>query len=119
MRTLNILILTAASTTLLALPTIAQTSVGVENSPHDFSQMTWNTRKGVCSTCHAAHNTDPKQIVPLWSHATSGAQFIPYTSPSINFTPGMPDGTSLACLSSLPRAVSENCPPATTSVTGW
>jgi hypothetical protein len=99
MRTRNILILTAASTTLLALTANAQTSVGVANSPHDFSQMTWNTRKGVCSTCHAAHNTDPKQIVPLWAHATSGAQFVPYTSPSINFTPGMPDGTSLACLS--------------------
>lgn len=98
MKTLNLLLLTAASATLLALPAISQ-NIGIEGSPHDFSQMTWNTRRGVCSACHSAHNSDPGQRIPLWAHATSAATFIPYTSPSINFTPGMPDGTSLACLS--------------------
>lgn len=99
MKTLNLFVLTAAaSVALLTQPAISQ-NIGVEGSPHDFSQLTWNTRRGVCSTCHAAHNTDPNQLIPLWAHATSSATFIPYTSPSINFVPGNPDGTSLACLS--------------------
>lgn len=76
-------------------------SAGVVNSPHDLSQASWNTRRGVCSPCHQAHNTDPKQLVPLWAHATSSATFRTYTSPTMNATvPGnIVDGASLACLS--------------------
>jgi hypothetical protein len=89
----------------LALPTFtfAAGNIGIEGSVHDFSNKTnntWNTRSGVCSPCHAAHNTDPAQIVPLWSHTTSKAAFTMYSSPTMDATTGTtPDGTSLACLS--------------------
>ena len=81
------------------------TSKGVEGSPHDFSATngtyggTWASRNGVCSPCHAAHNTDPAQIAPLWSHDTSKATFTPYSSPTFNAGPHAPSGVSLACLS--------------------
>jgi len=80
------------------IPTVIQ--AGVVNSPHDMSQASWNTRKGVCSPCHSVHNTDPAQIIPLWNHATSAAAFTMYKSPTIQATMGTkPDGASLACLS--------------------
>jgi hypothetical protein len=87
---------------LLALPRIAEAqsvNKGVAGSPHDFSTNSWNTRKGVCSTCHQAHHTDDSQIVPLWNHKTSTAAFVPYTSPTMNAATGAPGGPSLACLS--------------------
>lgn len=80
----------------------AATNKGVEGSPHDLSQETWNTRKGVCSPCHAAHNTDPNQIAPLWTHATTAASFTMYSSPTFDGKSSQgakPDGASLACLS--------------------
>jgi hypothetical protein len=83
----------------LTASTQAATNKGVEGSPHDFSASDWNTRQGVCSPCHAAHNTDPAQIAPLWTHATSQAAFTPYSSSSMNASVGNPSGTSLACLS--------------------
>lgn len=86
----------------MALPSISRAAInrGVENSPHDFStNSAWNTRKGVCSPCHSAHNTDPAQIAPLWSHATTTGPFTPYTSPTFNAGLHQPDGVSLACLS--------------------
>lgn len=93
MKKLNLLVIGAA----LALPTLAQATI--IGSPHDLSQASWNTRKGVCSPCHSAHHTDPAQLIPLWSHATSTATFTPYTSPTMQATAGQPTGTSLACLS--------------------
>lgn len=93
MRKLTLVIIGAA----LALPTIVQATI--IGSPHDLSQQSWNTRRGVCSPCHQAHHTDPQQLIPLWSHATSTATFIPYTSPTMQATTGQPTGTSLACLS--------------------
>jgi hypothetical protein len=85
----------------LATPTMirAANNIGVEGSPHDLSQDVWNTRKGVCSPCHGAHNTDPQQLIPLWVHATSAATFIPYQSPTMQAAVGQPNGSSLACLS--------------------
>lgn len=101
MNKLNLLLIGAA----LALPTLASaaTNKGVEGSPHDLSSITnnpWNTRNGVCSPCHAAHNTDPAQIVPLWAHQTSVGPFTMYSSPTLQAAmPSSPDGASLACLS--------------------
>ncbi len=86
-----------------ALPVVA--NAGIVGSPHDFSQQTWNTRKGVCTPCHQAHNTDPDQLAPLWAHATSQATFTMYNagtpkSTTLDATMGTrPDGASLACLS--------------------
>src|SRR5437588_59986 len=108
MKSLNLLLVGAA----LAIPTIARAAInkGVEGSPHDFSAATWNTRHGVCSPCHAAHNTDPAQIVPLWSHQTSTGPFTPYSSPTLNASVGTPAGVSLACLSCHDGTLGVNAP---------
>ena len=100
MKTKNILAALAIAG-LLSLPQIVGAAInkGIEGSLHDFSTNSWNTRKGVCSTCHSAHNTDDAQIVPLWTHKTSTATFTPYSSPTLNATVGSPGGASLACLS--------------------
>lgn len=91
----------AVGVSLLALPAMLQaaTNVGIEGSAHDFSLDSWNTRKGTCSACHSAHNTDSAQLVPLWSHATTTSTFTPYGSPTLNAAVGSPSGASLACLS--------------------
>jgi hypothetical protein len=105
MKKSNRLILAAATITLVALPAVSRAqsvNVGVAGSPHDFSTnsiYSWNTRKGVCSTCHAAHNTAEIQVAPLWAHATSTGPFVPYSSPTMTAVVGQPDGVSLACLS--------------------
>src|SRR5262245_41281547 len=110
MKKTNLLPLGLMAAAALALPTIggAAISIGIENSPHDFSTVigtnktstaSWNSRHGVCSPCHSAHHTDDAQIVPLWNHATTTGPFIPYSSPSLNASVGAPDGVSLACLS--------------------
>ena len=111
MKRLNLLMIGAA----LALPTLSRAAInkGIEGSPHDFSgpSFTWNTRHGVCSPCHSAHNTDPAQVIPLWNHQTSTGPFTMYTSPTLNFTPGTaPDGVSLACLSCHDGTVAINAP---------
>jgi hypothetical protein len=86
-----------------AIPAVAQ--AGVINSPHDLSQASWNTRKGVCSPCHQAHNTDKDQIIPLWAHETTKASFTMYNAGTPKSTkldatiPSKPDGASMACLS--------------------
>ena len=101
MITRKILLIALAAAGLLALPRITPAAInkGIEGSVHDFSTNSWNTRKGTCSTCHQAHNTDSAQIVPLWNHKTSTAAFTPYSSPTLNATVGAPNGASLACLS--------------------
>lgn len=85
----------------IALSPVPVMAQGIVNSPHDFSLHSWNTRKGVCSPCHTAHNTDPAQLVPLWAHATTGSTFTPYTSPSMQALDKgqQPSGASKACLS--------------------
>jgi hypothetical protein len=111
MKTLNLLLISAA----LALPTLTRAAInkGVEGSPHDFSgtNYTWNTRQGVCSPCHSAHNTDPAQIAPLWNHQTTVGPFTMYSSPTLNATmPTAPVGVSLACLSCHDGTVGINAP---------
>ncbi|HYG34005.1 MAG TPA: hypothetical protein VEC99_04430 [Clostridia bacterium] len=111
MKTLSLLMLGVT----LAMPAVsrAATSKGIEGSLHDFSDAsyTWNTRRGVCSPCHSAHNTDPAQTIPLWNHQTSTGPFTMYTSPTLNYTPGTaPNGPSLACLSCHDGTVGINAP---------
>lgn len=102
MKTTKLLTIALIGSAVLALPppTRGQNiNKGVANSPHDFSAEAWNTRRGVCSTCHQAHQTDDAQIAPLWNHKTSSATFTPYTSPTMNAAVGTPSGVSLSCLS--------------------
>ena len=105
-----------AGTIALALSTAtwAATSRGIENSVHDLSGESWNTRQGVCSPCHSAHNTDPAQIAPLWSHMTTAESFTMYgsaghESSTLNSSvPTGPGGPSLACLSCHDGVTGEN-----------
>jgi hypothetical protein len=85
---------------LAALPATSM-AVGIKGTVHDLSHATWNTRHGLCSPCHTIHHTDPAQLIPLWTHATTANanNFTPYSSPSLNATVGQPSGVSLACLS--------------------
>jgi hypothetical protein len=102
MKRINLAVLGVAAVALLALPVTSRAAInkGIEGSLHDFStNSSWNTRKGVCSACHSAHNTDANQIAPLWNHATSTGPFTPYNSPTFNAGPHQPSGASLACLS--------------------
>lgn len=114
--TRNRLIGGVAGTIALALSTAswAATSKGIEGSVHDLSAESWNTRQGVCSPCHTAHNTDPAQIAPLWSHMTSAQSFTMYGSPghessTLNAPVAAgPAGPSLACLSCHDGVTGEN-----------
>jgi len=84
----------------ITLPALTA-SATIVGSSHDFSLSSWNTRNGVCSPCHTAHNTDPSQIVPLWAHATTTQTFIPYDSPKMQAIDKkqQPSASSKACLS--------------------
>jgi hypothetical protein len=111
MKKLNLLVIGLA----LTLPTLSRAAInkGIEGSPHDFTgtNYTWNTRHGVCSPCHSAHNTDPAQIVPLWNHQTTTGPFTMYSSPTLNAAmPGTPNGVALACLSCHDGTVGINAP---------
>jgi hypothetical protein len=102
MKRINLAVLGLAVAALLALPAMTQAAdnKGIEGSIHDFStNSSWNSRKGVCSPCHSAHNTDPNQVAPLWNHATTVGPFTPYDSPTFNAGSHQPGGHSLACLS--------------------
>jgi hypothetical protein len=102
MKRTNLAVLGLAAAALLALPVMTRAAInkGIEGSVHDFStNSSWNTRKGVCSACHSAHNTDPNQVAPLWNHATTVGPFTPYDSPTFNAGAHQPSGHSLACLS--------------------
>jgi hypothetical protein len=109
MKTLNKLLVIGVA---LALPIMARgaTSIGIEGSVHDFSTNSWQSRGGVCSPCHQAHNTDAAQIAPLWAHQTSTGPFTPYSSPSMQGSVGTPSGVSLACLSCHDGTIGVNAP---------
>lgn len=113
MKKLNLLLIGAA----LTIPSISKAAVnkGIEGSPHDMSTNSeftvWNTRKGVCSPCHSAHNTDPAQIAPLWNHATTTGPFTMYSSPTLDAAmPATPTGVALACLSCHDGTLGINAP---------
>ena len=70
MKTTNLLPFSLMAAAALALPAISQAaiSIGVENSPHDFSTnstyTSWNTRHGLCSPCHAATPFTSSTVMP-------------------------------------------------------
>jgi predicted CXXCH cytochrome family protein len=82
---------------LLATPVRA----GVVGSKHDF----WvpgggqpGSREGdTCIFCHAPHTETPAR--PLWNRKFSELVFTPYSSASMQATPGQPTGASKLCLS--------------------
>jgi hypothetical protein len=106
MKTLNVIKLTVATGTLLALSLSAR--AGILGSPHDFHSQSWNNDPAdpntVCSVCHTPHHAD-STVVPLWSHYTTQSSFRMYNkadvpvSQMVAVPAGSPNGPSLACLS--------------------
>lgn len=71
---------------------------GIAGSMHDFSFDTWAENQ-ICLPCHTPHNGEAVENAPLWNHALSIANYTPYSSPSMQATPGQPTGSSKLCLS--------------------
>lgn len=86
-----------AGTALALLP--AASWATIVGSPHDFTAKSWNARASLCGPCHQVHNTDPAQLIPLWTHRNTTASFTPYSSGTLQASVGQPDGSSKACLS--------------------
>jgi predicted CXXCH cytochrome family protein len=68
---------------------------GISGTSHDLRTLTSETE--ICIVCHTPHNADT--AVPLWDHDVTGETFSPYTSDTLNSSPGDPTGVSLLCLS--------------------
>ena len=106
MKKVNLLTLTIATGALLASSAVIR--AGVIDSPHDFSDETWNKKASdqhtVCSVCHTPHHADPV-AGPLWNHTMSPGGFTMYnnsTAPAANLQSApdsSPAASSLACLS--------------------
>lgn len=75
---------------------------GVADTKHNLSVSGTGTIKAaseqqICIFCHTPHNATP--IQPLWNRASSGSVYIPYSSTTVNASPGQPTGASMLCLS--------------------
>jgi len=88
--------LTLAVAALVGLPNLS--SSGIEGSAHDFSAL--DSSQQICIFCHTAHNGDTTvQEAPLWNHAVTSKSYQVYNSPTMNASPGQPNGSSKLCLS--------------------
>jgi hypothetical protein len=107
MNKLNLLARGLAAGLLLLSPMV--TRAGILNSPHDFSQASWNFSNpadpnAVCTPCHQAHHADSR-LIPLWGHTTSTGPWIMYNTNTVPVSQmkavpsPTPTGPSLACLS--------------------
>ncbi len=98
MRTTSRALALAVATSLVATAAWA----GITGSKHDL-----RTRLGIneiCVVCHTPHNAlDPAAngltYAPLWNHEVTTSTYTLYSSATIDFTPGQPDGVSKLCLS--------------------
>jgi predicted CXXCH cytochrome family protein len=68
----------------------------------------------ICVFCHTPHNANP--AAQLWNRNEPGATYTPYSSSSMEATPGQPTGSSKLCLSchdgtiALGEVLSESAP---------
>ena len=71
----------------------------IVGSAHDLSARGWSGGRicRVCHTPHGARTTVPH--APLWNHDTTQSAFVPYSSDTMDATPGQPTGVSKLCLS--------------------
>ena len=77
-------------------------SAGVVDTRHNLSVSGPGTIKAttedqVCIFCHTPHNSVPDS--PLWNRASSGSNYIPYSSSTARAAPGQPTRSSILCLS--------------------
>lgn len=76
-----------------------QATGGIKDTHHDFSRLGW-TGGELCVPCHTPHNANTEVAgSPLWNHELTEAVHTPYTSQTLDATPGQPNGTSKLCLS--------------------
>ena len=94
----------AASPLLLALTLICVGSLSADilSTKHNLSVSGPGDIKAlgeseVCIFCHTPHNASPQG--PLWNRQDPGRNYIPYTSSTLDSSPGQPTGASLLCLS--------------------
>ena len=98
-RSLKTLLLAGAAIA-LAVPFVIPNSADaiISGSSHDFQAQAWAAGE-ICKPCHTPHGAKVVADAPLWNHTTTTATFAPYTSSSMNVTPGQPAGRSVLCLS--------------------
>jgi len=88
---------------LFFVPSVALAGTGgVRSTRHNLSvsgpgPVKAATENRVCVFCHTPHNAQP--ATPLWNHRLSGQTYSPYTSTTMNASPGQPTGSSKLCLS--------------------
>jgi len=79
----------------------------VSNSKHNLSRsdgqhVSNNATDQVCIFCHTLHFSSAAantRDAPLWNRNTTASVYTPYSSATMDTTPGQPDGGSIACLS--------------------
>jgi predicted CXXCH cytochrome family protein len=72
----------------------------ITGSSHDMSSAGWNTTGEICVVCHTPHSADTTvSAAPLWNHEVTTETFTPYSSGTLDATPGQPDESSKLCLS--------------------
>ena len=84
-----------------ALPADLNVSAGRHNLSRKDGQAIGNTATDqVCVFCHTPHFSNADETdAPLWNRNTAGSVYTPYSSGTMDTTPGNPDGGSIACLS--------------------
>ena len=76
---------------------------GIANTKHNLSVTGPGTIKAttetqICIFCHTPHGANPLNP-PLWNREFSTANYVPYTSPSLQASVGQPTSYSKLCLS--------------------
>ncbi len=87
---------------LSAVAAWAQTGPSVVDTPHNLSVTGPGTihalsEDRVCIFCHVPHAS--RTDVPLWNRYDSTSIYLPYTSATLDASPGQPTGASKLCLS--------------------
>lgn len=73
-------------------------SATIQGSAHDFAALDPNQQ--LCIFCHTVHEADTSVTdAPLWNHGVTTKNYVVYNSPSLDATPGQPEGASRLCLS--------------------
>lgn len=93
-------------TTLFLLLVTSQAAAqvtGIAATKHNLSKSGPGTIKAttetqICLFCHTPHGANPLQP-PLWNRNFSSANYVPYTSPSLQASVGQPTSYSKLCLS--------------------
>jgi hypothetical protein len=90
-----------------SVPRAFPADLNVSNSVHNLSRtdgqhISNNATDQVCVFCHTPHFSSAATNAadaPLWNRNISSAVYTPYSSGTMDTTPGQPDGGSIACLS--------------------